>query len=198
MPQDSTAPADGAMSEDRFWELVDGTARDDTDEQADLVTGRLERLSSDELAAYEQRLTSVAGALLTWEHRGAAEVILGMVSEDAFRNFRYWVVFRGRAVYEAFRADPDTLAEHGPEDDEQIGAAEVLEYAAHEVYRDKTSQDLADLPDAPEYTDELTGERIDESNRALAARYPRLAARYMRGVDPRGTNGGAPRPITAG
>ena len=193
-PVEPSSPP-GAMAEDRFWTLVDGTAGPDTDDQVEQVQARLAHLSRNDIVAYEKRLTAVADALLTWQHRGAAEVVLGQVSDDVFRNFRYWVVFRGRDVYRAFRADPDSLAGHGPEDDEQVGAAESLEYAAHDVYRERTGNDLADRDDLPEYTDDLTGVPIDESNSALARRYPRLAARYMRGVDVAGSSGGPPRSI---
>jgi hypothetical protein len=184
------------MSEDRFWSLVEGTASGGAEQQVDAVRARLAALSTDELVAYDKRLIDLSNGILTWRHLGAAEVIMGFTSDDVFTDFRTWVVFQGRDVYTAFRADPDSLAAHGPDDDdEELGAAEFLEFLAGEMYEERTGEQIYERPDYPSYVDPA-GEQIEHSNAALARLYPKLAARYMRGVDPNGHPSDGPRPIS--
>ncbi|WP_088282048.1 DUF4240 domain-containing protein [Kineosporia sp. A_224] len=189
-------PIEGQMDEDRFWSLVEGTTWDGPEQQAALVRLRLSELPAEDLLAYEKRRVDLSNGILTWRHLAAAEVVMGFTSEDAFTDLRTWVMFQGRDVYTDFRSDPDSLAGRGPTDDEQLGAAEDLEFLALDVYRARTGTDMLDLPDYPLYLHVPSGEPIDESNAALARRYPKLAARYMRGVDPDGSPADGPRAVS--
>jgi hypothetical protein len=189
-------PIEGAMPEDRFWSLVEGTTSSPVDEQVPVLRQRLSALSAPDLLAYEKRFVVLSNGILTWQHLGAAEVVMGFTSEDVFTDFRTWVVFRGRDVYTAFRDDPDSLAAYGPTDDEELGAAEDLEFLAYDLYAAKAGTELFDLPDYPMYLPVPSGQQIDDSNAALARRFPKLAARYMRGVDPDGSPGDGPRAVS--
>jgi len=117
--------------------------------------------------------------------------VLGYVNEDVFVSFRTWVLAQGRAVYEAFVAAPDSLAAHGPDDEEQVAAAESVENVALDVWSQQTGRDpFADgpgVPDSGAVYSEPRGTALDDAQRA--ARFPRLTGTY-RGGSP--TDGPAP------
>lgn len=181
----------GAMPLDRFWALIEGTPAENPDVQAAALKTRLAALSPADLRAYELTFIGLANALTTDEHLGAAEVIMGAVSDDVFVSFRTWVVYRGRAVYEGFLREPDSLAAVGPSDDEQIGRAETLEFLPEQLGAE-IGEDGPSL-----YGVDLAPPKIDHSYASLAQRYPRLAAVYLPIPLPVGdvfSNG--PRPIS--
>lgn len=184
------------MSEDEFWKVADGTAGDDVEAQAGAIDARLSAMSPDELLAYHRRFVELSNRSNTFTHLGAAQVIMGFVSDDAFDSFRTWVLYRGRDLYTDFVRDPDTLADHGPTDDEQVGAAEFLEFAALQRWMSQTGKEFPDLGDAGLYG-APTGAKIDTSYPSLATRFPKLAAAYLPDPAPTGSPwSDGPRPIT--
>ena len=165
-----------ALSVDRFWQLVDGTLDADPNRQASLLGPRLRALSGEDLAGFHRRYVQLANDIATAPHfSAAAEVVMGFVSQDVFVDFRTWIVFQGRQRYESFRADPDSLAEWGLSDDEQLGAAEILEYLPQEV--GGGSPDWAN--DGPSVYIEPTGNVEDVPYSTLRQRFPRLAHIYL-------------------
>lgn len=180
------------MDTDRFWQLVDAAASPDPESAAESLHTALSALPPDEVLAFEAEFVRQMGRSNTMVHLGAAETIMGFTSEDVFVSFRTWVLAQGRAVYDAFVTDPDSLAGHGPEDDEQVGAAELVEGVALDVWGAQTGRDPfaddSDVTAGDSLYDEPTGTRLAESERV--ARFPRLAAAYV-GGDP----SGGPAPI---
>jgi len=178
------------MDEVQFWSLIEGTSSGGSpEEQADKVHERLKGLDARELVAFKSRFTSLSNSILTWNHLGAAEVIMGFTSEDVFSNFRTWVIYQGREVYTSFRDDPDSLAKDGPTSDEaQIGPARILEFLADDTYAKAGGRNLGeDHPDAVEYRAEPAGQKIDHSYAALAKRFPKMAAAYLPMPPPKGS-----------
>ncbi|GAB2752739.1 hypothetical protein GCM10027039_08490 [Terrabacter koreensis] len=173
------------MTPDEFWAVVDRVSDQDTEAAAAKLATELEPLSPERLVAFEAQFVAQMARANTYRHLGAAEVILGFTSEDVFVDFRTWVLYQGRAVYDAFVADPDSLAAHGPSDDEQIGAAELLESTPIEAWQTRTGRDPfaegSGAPDGGDVYDEPSGTPVERSQ--LAARYPRLTAAYV-GGDP--------------
>lgn len=178
---DATPPTAGttspgpAMALDRFWQLVAGTYAHDPDEQAAALEPRLRGLSTADLTGYQRRYVQLADALATPEHYAAAQVLMGSVSSDVFVDLRTWVVFQGRASYEAFLTDPDSMADWGPTDDEQVGAAEALEYLPDRIAgaTPPWADDATSVDDAP------TTEPQPLTYAELRRRLPRLCARYL-------------------
>lgn len=172
-----------AMTTDEFWQVVDRAAAADPDAAAGALEVELSRMDAATVAAfgaeyYRQMLRSD-----TWLHLAAAETVMGFTSDDVFRDFRTWTLFQGRAVYDAFVADPDSLAGRGPQDDEQVGMAEDLEYLPVQTWEQLTGKDPFESgsgwPEDPEPFAEPSGSRLTEQQRAQ--RLPRLSAAYVGG-----------------
>jgi hypothetical protein len=115
-------------------------------------------------------------------------VIHGGCSDDGFEYFRRWLVSRGRDVYEAALADPDSLAQQevrpGPSN---VWEFEEIYYVAGEVFKEKGGQ--GDVRDYSEPEAGMTGhgpsdEAFAEDEQHLARRYPKLWQRF--GAEPLG------------
>ncbi|GAA2031048.1 hypothetical protein GCM10009740_21010 [Terrabacter terrae] len=181
-----------AMSPDEFWALVDGVAGPDPAAAARALTDQLRAMPVERIVAYEKQFVAQMARANTFVHRAAAETIMGYTSQDVFVNFRTWVLYQGRTVFEAFVADPDSLAGRGPVDDEQIAMTEPLEFAPTEVWQAKTGRDPYDegsgAPDGSSVYAEPIGTPVDRSQ--LATRFPRLTAAYVGPAAP-----GVPAPV---
>ena len=114
-----------------------------------------------------------------WDLWGAAAVLLGGASDDAFDFFRCWLIGQGREVFEGAVHDPDSLADLLEDFDEEIdGDGEELGYAADEAYEQLTGVVAPDLG-IPPATAEPEGTALDLENESVVAeRYPKLWERF--------------------
>jgi Protein of unknown function (DUF4240) len=170
------------MDETEFWEIVDSTreaAEGDPEDQAELLVERLLQSDPDSVLDFARHFESRYNRAYHWDLWGAAWVLLGGASDDAFDYFRCWLIGQGREIFEGAVHDPDSLAGLLEEFDEEIdGDGEELGYAADEAYEELTGTVAPDLgiPPAPP---EPEGTPIDFENKAvLAERYPKLWERF--------------------
>jgi hypothetical protein len=172
-----------AMTPEHFWQVVDGVAAPDTEQVAEALDRVLGTLDADALVGYEERFLAEMARSNTYRHHAAAEVIMGFTSEDVFTDFRTWVLYQGHEVYDAFVADPDSLAGRGPVDDEQVGMAEELEFLPQERWGRLTGRDPfgddSHWPCEPWVDAEPTGRPLDADERSVG--FPRLRAVYVGG-----------------
>jgi hypothetical protein len=170
------------MDETEFWELVDTTreaAGGDPEEHADLLVERLVRLDPEAVLDFARHFEARYNRAYRWDLWGAAWLLLGGASDDAFDYFRCWLIGQGREVFEGALNDPDSLAELLDDFDERVdGDGEELGYAADEAYEQLTGTVAPDLglPPAP---DEPEGTPQDFEDEATLARlYPSLWTRF--------------------
>jgi hypothetical protein len=165
------------MSEDEFWAIVDATS--DADDQAGVLEAALATRGADEILAFEERLQHLLAESYSWDLWGVAHLMMGGASDDGFDYFRGWLIGRGRAVYEAALADPQSLAD-GYEPGVEPFEDEALLYAPLAAYGRVAGSDAAfwsDPRSAPRLPDEPHGKRWDEDE--LAQRFPRVAERFQ-------------------
>ncbi len=110
-----------------------------------------------------------------WPLWGAAYLLNGGCGDDGFDDFRGWLVTRGRAVFEAALADPDSLADVVTTDELYEVACEDVLGAAWEAHQQLTGRNLpAGSARAPR--PEL-GEGWDfDDDAEMRRRYPRISA----------------------
>jgi hypothetical protein len=169
------------MDETEFWEIVDSTraaARGDAEEHADLLVERLGGLDPEAVVDFGRHFETRFVRAFRWDLWAAADIMLGGADDESFDYFRCWLIAQGRQVFEGALQEPDDLAELVPEfDPESDGDAEDVGYAADEAYEQLTGVRLPDLEVGG--GDEPEGEPVDfEDEDALAARFPRLWARF--------------------
>jgi hypothetical protein len=172
------------MDPKRFWDVIAAACHGDGgDGWHGPLVRVLSALPADDVLAFTQRYEAYVAAADFIDLWGAAYLINGGASDDAFYYFRCWLVGMGKEVYEAALADPDSLADVVTDD----GFYELsLSGAMREAWQAKTgkSEDayyraLDKLPSLlPGPVDE--GEDWDfDDHDEMRAHFPRLARTYL-------------------
>ncbi|KRV49927.1 polymerase [Wenjunlia vitaminophila] len=170
------------MDETEFWEIVDTTrdaAGGDPETHADLLVERLAQTDPDTVLDFARHFESRYNRAWRRDLWGAASVLLGGADNDAFDDFRCWLVGQGRDVFEGALQDPDELANLLEDFDPlRDGDGEDLGYAADEAYERLTGVPLPDL-ELMEPPDEPLGTVFDlDDDAELADRFPQLWERF--------------------
>ncbi|MFC9625608.1 DUF4240 domain-containing protein [Streptomyces sp. NPDC056930] len=173
------------MDETEFWEIIDSTreaAEGDPEDQADLLVERLVRLDPEAVLDFARHFEARYNRAYRWELWGAAAVLLGGASDDAFDFFRCWLIGQGREIFEGALHDPDSLADLLDDFDEEVdGDAEDLGYAADEAYEQLTGVVTPDLGLPPQASEPEGTPFAFEDDAALAERFPALWERFGAG-----------------
>jgi hypothetical protein len=177
------------MSEDRFWALIGTTTAFESDPERQLTALRaaLEKLSIEEIEAYEATFDELMRRSYSWDLWGAAHVVHGGASDDGFEYFRCWLVSKGRGVFEKVTADPDSLADILAPNVEGVLEFEDFAYVARQVWGEKTGMPSNQMPGAANMIYpglEPTGTKFKEDAADLVKRYPKLWRRF--GLHPLG------------
>lgn len=188
------------MDVDEFWMLVDDACAEidatvsDFDERYDAVVraceNRLVTRTPEEIVEFAIRQWQLRDQAYQWRLWGAAYLIEGGCSDDAFMDFREGVISLGREWYERVLADPDTLADHPA----VMGGGDVLignedfGYIANNAYERRTGErdGLNVALDAAAEAEPLraivqpAGERWDfDDDHETRRRLPRLSAIFL-------------------
>ena len=165
----------------QFWKTLDTAYRADGPDHFESLKSELDRLKWFEVVEFQARFDEAVAAANLIDLWGAAYLIQGGCSDDGFRDFRAWLVGRGRHPYEAALKHPDSLADildGDAVDGFGLEAAAVRVYEAQtgmsDFYErlDRAESDLPPLP--PEGID---WDFEDEGEMKL--RFPRLSRLYL-------------------
>jgi len=172
------------MPAEKFWRIITRAAESahDPDAQVNALRTALRELSLEEIISFEVAFRRYLNEAYTWDLWGAAYVIHGGCSDDGFEYFRRWLVSRGRGIYEAALANPDSLAQldaqRGPG---SLWEFEEIYYVALEVFEEKGGEgDVREYsePEAGLFGPAPSGEPFAEDEEHLARRYPKLWQRF--------------------
>jgi hypothetical protein len=163
------------MDETRFWQIVETTAPG-----ADSTLGvQLGELSDEDLRGFASELLRVQRRAYRWDLWAAAYLALGGCSDDAFEDFRTWLIRHGHVVFERVLEDPDSLVELSwDEDEEDFGEAESWGYQVYEEWDRRHDQPLHLAGELDH--EEPAGDPFPEDDEAYNLQhFPRLSARYL-------------------
>ena len=166
------------MDEDTFWELIDearAAAGDDDAAFLEKLHSDLLELPPNAIESFRDRLDEALERAYRWDLWAAAYIINDGTSDDAFEYFRGWLVSRGRKVFEAALADPESLEALVPSDPEWFAELEEFLYLPIYVLEEKTGREIP-LPNPLERSEppaEPEGIPFDEEN--VDTRFPRLS-----------------------
>lgn len=182
------------MDRDEFWAIVDRAREgvEDTrtgegaEEVAERVGERLAELGGEAAVAFDLRYDTLGQESYDWNLWGAAYLMKGGCSDDAFDYFRGWLVAQGRSTWERALADPDTLAELGVDpDDDFLECEEMLSVGSAAFDEDEeffaaSDAARAEFPAETFHGGPLLGDDFDhEDDGEVRTRYPRLAEIYL-------------------
>ena len=99
------------MTEDEMWALFDTakTKGKDIEEQMEWLVTALSRKSAADIIRFEDVFSHALNRSYTSHLWAAAYVVLGGCSDDAFDDFRAWLLYQGKDVYEAAIKQPETI-----------------------------------------------------------------------------------------
>jgi hypothetical protein len=162
------------MTREQFWKLIDQVK--EAEKPEDAIAELLRKLTPSELVSYQEHFDTLTSQAYRWDLWGAAYIIGGGCSDDGFIDFQYGLIARGREIYEAALANPDTLADVAIQGEI---ANELFGYAAQEVYEDLTGEDEMPRLPPPTTRPEPLGEEWDfDDDGQNARRLPKLWAKY--------------------
>lgn len=162
------APDKAAMSEDLFWEII-ARAQSDTEIETCLNL-------HEQLVCYSGKAIKNAGKLMrSYLNAAYREDIWALAylledgcSEDAFDDFRGWMVLQGRATFEAILDAPD-MFDPCHADGAQFAAGSSLQAAFENAYLSRMAKPLI-LPRAKFPKLEFEEERVAELLPNISAR----------------------------
>ena len=174
------------MTEDRFWMLIARSTpyEAEPDRQMGALRQALQQLTASEIESFERAFQREQRQAYTWELWGAAYVVNGGASDDGFEYFQRWLISKGRKVFEAVVADPDSLADLLAPGVQDPCEFEEFAYVAGKVWADKTGINPWKDPKASyPYTgappaSKPSGIPFKEDASDLAKKYPKLWARF--------------------
>lgn len=161
------------MNKDQFWKIIDDARKPgmDCDEVVSGVRQQLERLSNDELLAFENELWRRMAESYRWDLWAVAYIVNGGCSDDGFDYFRAWLISQGRKYFEDALADPIRAADLAEPD---MNECEDMLGVAVSIYRERTGSypttEITVHPSGP------AGERWKEED--LENLYPELCERF--------------------
>jgi hypothetical protein len=165
----------------QFWRIVESSYRPDGPDHFEALKEELDRLKWFEVVEFQARFDEAIAAANTIDLWGAAYLINGGCSDDGFRDFRAWLVGRGRHPYEAALKNPDSLADildGDPVDGFGLDAAAVRVYEAKTGMSDfyeRLDRAEEDLPPPP--PEGLDWDFEDEEE--MKRRFPKLCHLYL-------------------
>jgi hypothetical protein len=170
------------MDNGSFWKLIDKSreaAEGDPEQQLEELGSLLDELSEAEVVEFQNLFDSHFQASYTWPLWGAAYVIGGGCSDDAFDYFRGWLISRGEKTFSTALADPDELASLIQDSDEEVDCqVEGWQSVGVGAWRRKTGLGYSAFPSRPSgvQSDGPAGEEWSEDD--LDRLYPKLSRRF--------------------
>ncbi len=167
------------MDDDTFWALVARARAEGGDDSPETVSetlvSLLVQLTPAEVVEAGEAFDRISDRGYGFALWGAAYLLNGGCGDDGFDCFRGWLVTRGRAVYEAALADPDSLADVVTTDELGEVQCEDVLGAAWEAHQQLTGRDLP--PSAGRAPRPELGEDFDfDDDAEMRRRYPRISA----------------------
>jgi hypothetical protein len=167
------------VDDDTYWDLVERARTESGDDSpetvAETLVAVLSTLGPSEVVGAEEAFARISRRAYGFPLWGAAYVLNGGCGDDGFDDFRGWLVTRGRAVYEAALADPESLADVVTVDELYDVACEDVLSAADQAHTELTGRGLPWRAAREPLPDLGAGWDFDDEDE-MRRRYPRLSA----------------------
>ena len=181
------------VNQEVFWAIIDAAkkaANGDLRKMSDYIQNDLRKLSTEGIIQFDlitQSYISLCHGDRLWS---IAAAIKGGCTDDAFEDFKCWLIAQGKDIYYAALKNPDVLAEINVQDDPTYGTAEYcdLYYLAKDVYEEMTGHEM-DLNNVKQYADikntlSKTIEYVDKfhcdvSPSEFPIKFPKITDKYL-------------------
>lgn len=169
------------MTDAEFWSLIDLSrlkARGSSRRQEVVLRRLLRGFCKDDVAEFSVRYENLIRKAYHWDLWAAAYVIGGGCSDDAFWDFRSWLVSRGKKAFQAALANPESLIKVVSQTDRDRRWKSFLN-PAPSVWEEKTGRSIDDCPGLGSNLGESPqGHEWNEAD--LPTKFPRLWKQFGR------------------
>ena len=169
------------MDQAQFWDIIQRSLVALTvEEQIDFLSNELGKLSKEEILEFDFIFRQKHEEAYTWDIWAAAYTMQGGCSDDGFIEFRAWLVYRGKEVFEKTLKNSDSLAELGREKLEESEESEDFYFLTADAYEEIPGVEGLDVEEDPnfkpvEFKELPAGKDWDEENLdELRARNPEI------------------------
>ena len=158
------------MDQVKFWDIIQRSlVAQNVEEQIDFLGNELGKLSKEEILEFDYIFRQKHEEAYTWDIWAAAYTMQGGCSDDGFIEFRAWLVYRGKEVFEKTLQNSDSLAELGREKLEESEESEDFYYLTADAYEEITGVEGLDVEEDPhfkpvEFKELPAGKDWDEEN----------------------------------
>lgn len=148
-----SSPISLPLDESQYWNIIaESLAKTDTqEEQEEYLVKQLEALSSADMVGFRLQTDKLLHDTYNEQMWCAGYIMNGGCSDDMFEYFRCWVISRGKDVYYAAKANPDTLISQVSPGMEMYDFEDFW-YVALKAFEVKTGKDLYDFIDTDNVT----------------------------------------------
>lgn len=167
----------GTTIED-FWARIDearARAQGSLNENPEALQQVLRERTKDERRAFNEHLEALQLRAHHWNTLGPALIIGCGQSDDGYLDFRLWLISLGQQAYEQTLVEPEWLADLPVEDPLEEWYFEELYHVASDA-NEEAGEGALDYYPADHGA--MHGEPCGTDDASLAARFPRLWARF--------------------
>ncbi|MDR2222747.1 MAG: DUF4240 domain-containing protein [Flavobacteriaceae bacterium] len=174
-------PCSTLMGEEQYWNIIAASLAnsDDQSEQYAYIVKALDKLSLEEIIGFSLTTSHLTNEIYTSHMWCAGYIMNGGCSDDGFIDFRNWVVSRGKEVYYAAKAKPDSLINEVDVAEDEYAGFEEFGYVAGTVFENATETKIYDYIDSPiKYNLDITFDWDDDDEESMRVICPQLYAYY--------------------
>jgi len=148
------------MNETEFWQIVESSGAPDThtpDMQCEKIIEKLSGKPKEELISFSNIHRELLNKAYTWSMLQACFIILSYNSDDAFEDFRNWVILNGKLRFYKTLEQPDSIASYITSDDpvEEVTGESLLYVCDEAFYADVEELEVGYVyPEDPVINDE--------------------------------------------
>lgn len=147
------------MNKDIFWEMIDTArqqSRGEYNAMQQILTERLSRVTPENIIRFEAiKETYIGIANCKGIYELGCELNNRGLSDDAFMDFRGWLIGQGKNVYMQAMKDPCSVTELGLKPREGYFEWETFNYIADDAYEQSTGHSAYDISISQEQLDKM-------------------------------------------
>lgn len=128
------------MDQDRFWSIVDDVK--DSPKPNVAIAVELRKLLPEEIISFQENMNRMRDQANRWDLWGAAYLMQGGCSDDAFEYFRLGLISKGKEIYENVLRNPDLLADLELLNKHEELNGELFGYAVMQIYEELTGSKM--------------------------------------------------------
>lgn len=164
------------MYKAQFWQLIEASQnkKGNCDKQAAKLGKLLDKLSAEEVLAFDNIFTRLMVDSYRWDLWAVAYILNSGCYDDCFEYFRCWMIAQGQSYFETAMQNPERAGDSAPS--KPPVECEAIWYVAGEVYESKTGVPIHEVVDEANYPAKPLGSEWSEDE--LETLFPALCEKF--------------------